>query len=242
MKNQWLTKYSYAHRGLHGAQTGFAENSLSAFREALVQGHGFELDILLSRDKKAMVFHDMDLERLTGHKGQFSDYDATVLRKISLNNSKDTIPALTDVLSMTDGKAPILIEIKGDQGEYETIAQAVWQDIKDYPGPLGIMSFFPEILRWFRDHNCPVPVGLVATDIKDGDLPENYFSDEFQIGIIEEFQADFIAYDIAALPNTVTEYCQKADVPVLTWTVRTKDDRLKSAEHTDTVIFENSGP
>ena len=54
---------SYAHRGLHGA--GVPENSLAAFREAVLHGYGIELDLQLSRDGEIMVFHDYNLDRMT---------------------------------------------------------------------------------------------------------------------------------------------------------------------------------
>ena len=57
MKHDWLSDKPFAHRGLHDSVTGCVENSLSAFMAANGQGQGIELDVLHSKDCKAMVFH-----------------------------------------------------------------------------------------------------------------------------------------------------------------------------------------
>ena len=55
-----------AHRALHDKAAGRPENSRAAVRAAVQQGYGIEIDLQLSRDGQAMVFHDYDLKRLTG--------------------------------------------------------------------------------------------------------------------------------------------------------------------------------
>lgn len=54
-----------AHRGLHDRSNGIVENSPSAFGAAMDAGYGIELDLQLSGDGQAMVFHDETLDRLT---------------------------------------------------------------------------------------------------------------------------------------------------------------------------------
>ena len=54
-----------AHRGLHQKDSGCVENSLSAIKAAVDIGYGVEIDVQMSRDGQAIVFHDDRLERLT---------------------------------------------------------------------------------------------------------------------------------------------------------------------------------
>ncbi|MBT5074014.1 MAG: glycerophosphodiester phosphodiesterase [Kordiimonadaceae bacterium] len=238
MKHNWLTASQFAHRGLHGPHTGFIENSLPAFNAALEGGYGFELDVLLSRDNVAMVIHDTTLARLTGQNGITIDFTAEEHSKIKLLGTDGTIPTLKETLDQTNGKGPILIEIKGDQGKYSQIAKAVWKDIKSYQGAVAIMSFYPEILEYFKKHFPGVVRGLVATSTNDGGLPKNYFNLDQQIKTIKNLEVDFIAYDISALPNEVTEYCSHWNTPVLTWTVRSDVERKHAQNNTDNIIFE----
>lgn len=234
----WLTQKPFAHRGLHGPRSGHIENSLSAFHAAIKEGFGFELDVLLSKDNKAIVIHDEDLKRLTGQSAKVSLCTADELSNKTLIHSSDHIPSLSQVLNMTKGRSPILIEIKGDQGKYTEIAKAVYQDIKDYKAEIAVMSFYPEIIEYFNNNHPDVIRGLVATPHADDELPTDYFDQDFQIKTIKDLDVAFIAYDIRALPNKVTEHCKENDIPVLIWTVRTDHERQKTDIHADNIIFE----
>ena len=63
---QEIKKYIYAHRGLHDKQNGIPENSMAAFRLAVENGYGIELDIHLSADSAPVVIHDTSLRRTAG--------------------------------------------------------------------------------------------------------------------------------------------------------------------------------
>ena len=52
----------FAHRGIFGGDV--RENSLEAFEAAIENGYGIELDVRLSADGQAMVYHDPSLTRL----------------------------------------------------------------------------------------------------------------------------------------------------------------------------------
>lgn len=236
--NKWLSNIPFAHRGLHGPQTGSVENSISAFSDAIQKGYGFELDVLLSEDGKAIVIHDTNLMRLTGKDIEVINQTADNLCNIKLLNSHDYIPSLAKVLELTNEKAPILIEIKGDQDCYTETAHAVWRDIEFYKGEIAVMSFYPEVLKWFKDYHPHVLRGLVATPLDDGSLPKAYFDKQEQIEFVTSLDVDFLAYDIRALPNMVTEYCRSRDISVLTWTVRSDEDRKRAIKNTDNIIFE----
>jgi len=181
----------------------------------------------------------MSLTRLTDHSGDIQDFTAEQLSEIKLTGSHDVILTLENIMNKVDQRYPVLIEIKGDQGQPEQISRAVFNDTRDYSGPVAIMSFFPDIVLWFRQNAPQVPRGLVATTINDGGLPEEYFSALTQKSLVDSLDVDFIAYDIKALPNQVTEYCRGKTIPVLTWTVRTRQQQKKARQYTDNIIYEN---
>ena len=89
-----------AHRGLHDRAVGVIENSPAAFAAAIAAGYGIELDLQLSRDGVAMVFHDDSLDRLTGETGPVRARDAAALGQIALAGARagDRIPTLGAVL------------------------------------------------------------------------------------------------------------------------------------------------
>src|SRR5437764_1237987 len=70
-----------AHRG--GARLA-PENTLAAFRNALtLPVDAVELDVQMSRDGQALVFHDATMERLTNGQGNILDLDAAYLRSLN---------------------------------------------------------------------------------------------------------------------------------------------------------------
>ena len=54
--------FVFGHRG---SPTKITENTILSFEKAIEQGvDGLEFDIRLSKDKKIVIFHDADLQRL----------------------------------------------------------------------------------------------------------------------------------------------------------------------------------
>ena len=88
-----------AHRGLHDVQAGRPENSLAAVRAAVDVGYGIEIDVQMSADGHAMVFHDDTLDRLTAKAGPIVAHTAEALGRIMLSGSDQTIPTLAQVLA-----------------------------------------------------------------------------------------------------------------------------------------------
>lgn len=92
-----------AHRG---ASADERENTLPAFERAIAVGADFvELDVQVSADGALVVFHDVDLDRLTPLEGP--------LRKRSLAELREhAIPTLDDVLELTHGRIGVMAELK----------------------------------------------------------------------------------------------------------------------------------
>ncbi len=61
-----------AHRAYHDRSAGRPENSRGAVQAAIDAGYNIEIDVQLSADGQAMVFHDYDLRRLTPRGGRLA--------------------------------------------------------------------------------------------------------------------------------------------------------------------------
>ncbi|MGB1575750.1 MAG: glycerophosphodiester phosphodiesterase family protein, partial [Paracoccaceae bacterium] len=70
--NPAFLKTPIAHRALHDASKGIYENCRSAIIAAIEHGYAIEIDLQLSADGRAMVFHDDTLDRLTDKCGDIS--------------------------------------------------------------------------------------------------------------------------------------------------------------------------
>ncbi|WP_114521012.1 glycerophosphodiester phosphodiesterase family protein [Altererythrobacter sp. ZODW24] len=232
----WLSEWQYAHRGLHGV--GVPENSPSAFAGAIRKHMGIECDIQRSRDGRAMVFHDWELDRLTGSTGPVLAKTSDELGRIGLSDGDDTIPTLRRTLDQIGGRVPLLIEIKSKKGaKVSPLCLPVRRALEGYEGQHAIMSFDPRVSRWFADHSPHTPRGLVVTEESERGL----------IGQIRRSLAfrhakpQFLAYDIRDLPSSFAAAKRKAGYPILTWTVRSTELRLRAAEHADAPIAEGVG-
>ncbi|HEX4738541.1 MAG TPA: glycerophosphodiester phosphodiesterase family protein [Allosphingosinicella sp.] len=223
----------FAHRGLHGP--GRPENSRAAFRAAIEAGSGMELDVQASRDGAAIVFHDYDLDRLTATQGRVADLDAHALTALRLCGISETIPLLADVLDLIGGRAPLLIEVKSPNRHVVPLCRAVAAALGDYPGPVGVMSFNPEVGAWFARHTPERLRGLVVTESGKKNVRGRV---ERRLSFWRA-QADFLAYDIRDLPSAFAAGKRAAGVPVYTWTVRTAADRARAAAEADQIIYED---
>lgn len=118
------------HRGVPALHQ---ENTLAGFRRAVALGvPAVELDVRLTRDRHAVVLHDLELERLTGAPGNVIDLtwdqlsrrrirrelpmgiDAHGAPVIARYERSEPIPLLAEVLAEVAGKVAINIELKLD--------------------------------------------------------------------------------------------------------------------------------
>ena len=93
-----------SHRALHDITDGRPENSRAAIRAAIAAGYGIEIDLQISKDGQAMVFHDYDMNRLTEATGEVSDYTAAELGEIALRHGEEGIPTFAEVLELVAGQ------------------------------------------------------------------------------------------------------------------------------------------
>jgi glycerophosphoryl diester phosphodiesterase len=92
-----------AHRG---ASADERENTLPAFERAIAVGADFvELDVQVSADGALVVFHDVDLDRLTPLRGPLGKRPLAELRE-------HAIPTLEDVLELVRGRIGVMAELK----------------------------------------------------------------------------------------------------------------------------------
>lgn len=235
---RWLVEKPFAHRGLHHAGKGIPENSLSAFRGAIKQGVGIEMDVRATADGEAVVFHDDSLERLTGANGAVSTSTALGLKGHRLiGKHDDSIETLSSVLSVIRGRTPVLVEMK-DCGEQNIrLCIAVRRALEGYSGPLAIMSFNPEIPAWFAKTAPKVIRGLVTTD--KGETYGLFGKTRFGHNRNQrKAKAQFIAHDLRCLPSSFVRDARKAGMPTLSWTVRSEADNAHARDNVDNVIFE----
>lgn len=227
----------YAHRGLHG--DGIPENSLAAFARACEEGYGIELDVQLSSDGEVMVFHDATLVRMTGCDGKLCDYSADKLRTIPLADTDQTIPTFAEVLSLVDGRVPLLVELKGETTDV-SLCPKVAALLRDYKGPFCIESFNPLLLGEMKKHMPNVFRGMLYTNVcheKKKRSIRNVLLSAMALNVLAK--PDFIAYNQHyrdSLPVKLTTKLYRA--PHFVWTTRGERERAIARDLGEHAIFE----
>lgn len=225
-----LRGWRYAHRGLHGA--GVPENSMAAFRAALEAGFGIELDIHLMCDGQLAVIHDASLRRTAGADVKIEALSAGELENYCLEGTREKIPLFSQVLDLYAGKAPLIIELKPENGNYQALCEAACKAMEGYEGPWCMESFDPRCVRWLRLHR---------PDIIRGQLTENFVKSSLKLPLLLRFAIthqmenflllpDFVAYKFAdrkTLSNVLVR--RLWGIQGVTWTLK-KPEELAAAE------------
>jgi glycerophosphoryl diester phosphodiesterase len=239
-RTAWLRGQTFAHRGAHDYIQGGSriENSSAAFAEAIRRGLGIECDVQRSRDGRAMVFHDWELDRLTGESGPVAARAAAALGRIALKGSGEGIPTLDALLDQVAGRVPLLIEIKSRR-EVRPIplCLAVRRALEGYRGEHAVMSFDPRVVRWFALHSPDTLRGLVMTEEHD----RGARGAARRHSALWLSRAQFLAYDVRDLPSRFAAAQRRRGLPLLTWTVRSPELAERAAAEADSPIAEGTG-
>ena len=234
-----------AHRALHDRRKGRIENSLSAIRAAIAAGYAIEIDLQLSSDGVAMVFHDDDLDRLTEETGPVRARSAAELGAMRLKGSTDTIPTFAQVLALVAGRVPLLVEIKDQSLRLEKtdgrLEAAAAVDAAQYHGPLAFMSFNPDCVTRIAAL-CPgVPRGLTTSAYDPADwapVPPATCDRLREIADYDPTGSSFISHEAADLDRARVAALRATGAAILCWTIRSPEAEAEARRVAQNVTFE----
>ena len=226
----------YAHRGLHGGK--IPENSLAAFRAATEAGYGIELDVQLSKDGEVVVFHDESLLRVTGCDASLYSKTSSELSELALCDTEEKIPTLREVLSLVDGRVPILVEIKSDHAVFD-VCRKTAEILDGYTGAYMIESFHPLAVNWFRKNRPLVVRGQLSARLFEMGkrTPSMFLVQNLLLNFLA--RPDFVAFDYRHKNRYSFALCRFFHRPyTVAWTVKTVE-ALKASRKFDGIIFED---
>lgn len=244
----WLTARPVAHRGLHDASAGRIENTPTAIEAAAARGFGIEIDVHLSADGRVFAFHDDTLDRLTEGTGETAGLTLRELQAVPFRATSDRIPSLEEVLEIVAGRGPLVIEVKSRFGPRQRdLVEATAKILAGRDEPVVVMSFDPRIVADFAEVAPGIPRGIVADDAADarhyGSFGPEERAELASLAHVGWSKPQFVAYWVKLLPNAVAGRVRDTlKLPLLTWTVRSRDDRATAAAHADQMIFEGFDP
>ena len=243
----WLTARPIAHRGLHDRARGIVENMPAAAQAAIAGNFAIECDVQLTSDGEAMVHHDDELGRLTEGSGALLEKTAAELKATAFRDTPERMMTLGDLCSLVAGRVPLVIEVKSHFDGDRRLVSRMAEVLASYPGPAVGMSFDPDHVVGLRELIPARPRGIVAErHYTAGDWPEASPAQRHGMTHMRHFfrtQPDFVAYWVDELPAVAPWIARNIfGCPLLTWTVRTSDQRQRAARHADQMIFEGFRP
>ncbi len=201
-----------AHRGAKGY---VSENTIAAFEKALeMNADGIELDVFLSADGHAIVFHDETLDRLTGVSGKIQDLTLDEIKTLKVDLKHD-IPTLSEVFDFVDKRCLINIEIKAEAATNDVcdliekyVSDKNWQHEH-----FLVSSFDWPCLQQIRHSHPKIPLGvLTETDI------------DLAIGFAKSIGAETFHPYFHLLDETSVAKIKAENLKLYVWTVNEPED------------------
>jgi glycerophosphoryl diester phosphodiesterase len=194
-----------------------------------------------------MVHHDDALGRLTEGSGRLCDMAAVEIKRVRFKTSADRILTLGELCDLVGGRTTLVLELKSHFDGDRRLAQRAADVLANYAGPVAMMSFDPamiEVVRW------------IAPDLTRGIVAERHYahhewdrfprSEKRRMAFLlhaNRTRPQFIAYGVKDLPAAAPLIARAVfGLPLLTWTVRSDDDRRRAARWADQMIFEGIRP
>ena len=229
-----------AHRGLHDARRGIIENTVSAFQAAI------ETDLQPAASGEPVVFHDEQLERLTEASGPIVSRSHAELSRIPMRRTDDRIMSLPEFLDFVDGRVPLFLEIKSKGRTDRTLERHVAKYLLDYRGPAFVMSFDPGSMAAMREFAPRIARGLSSRRFDKARKSALSFTQRFRLTHkldIYGVRPDFLTYEVNDLAMMAHALRRRFPaLPIICWTVKTREERRKAMLFADGMIFEGYRP
>jgi glycerophosphoryl diester phosphodiesterase len=243
----WLTARPVAHRGLHDRGRGIIENMPAAIAAAVAANFSFEVDLQLTADGEAMVHHDDELGRLTEGSGALLSKTAAELKQVAFKETAERMMSLGDLCALVKGRVPMVLEVKSHfDGDRRLVARMA-EVLAAYTGSVVGMSFDPDQVVALREAMPRLPRGIIAQRSYDDEdwatLTPSQRAGMLQLRHGFRTRPHFVAYWVDDLPALAPWIARHIfGCPLLTWTVRTQDQRDRAARYADQMIFEGFRP
>lgn len=218
-----------AHRG--GALL-WAENSLTAFRNALALGVDYlETDIHLTADGQLVVLHDATLDRTTTGRGSVAAVKLAELASVRLKTADgattaDGVPTLAALLDLlAPERAELLLEIKvgADRQRYAGIEEKALEAVtrRGLLDRTLVMGFQADTIRRVRELE---PKARTVWLVSRTQLERQRMSASDAVRFAAQAGAAVLGIQHTALDAAAVDAARRANVRVAAWTVNEEPD------------------
>jgi len=146
------------------------ENTLHSFSLAFQQGADvLETDLRITRDGIIVLFHDERVDRMTDGQGPVFAHTLSELKRLRVRDPDGSwgiqqIPALSELLAMTQGHVPLLLELKDVRFFEPEMAKRLVNLLADYRAltKSAVVSFNAALVDALRRTGAKIPTGLIT--------------------------------------------------------------------------------
>lgn len=240
-ERRWLVDRPIAHRGLHNLAAGIPENSIGAFDAAIQRFLPIEFDVRLTEDGYAVVYHDENLNRLTGIDRPVAATTLHDMQALRIAGTDQRPPSLFETLDFIGGRVPVLIELKavGRPGPLESV---VAEALSRFHGLAAVQSFSPRSMQWFREYAPQVTRGQLSGAYHGHGLSSLHRFIQRHLLMLRISRPHFIAHHVSSLGLPAVRLWRRLGGPTLAWTVRSDRDLDRVRARADGLIFEGFDP
>jgi glycerophosphoryl diester phosphodiesterase len=209
-----------AHRG---AGILAPENSLSAIERSIGLGADLvEIDVQSTRDGVIVLFHDVDLMRLTGDSRRIRDLTYESLARIDIGRgfapeyAGERIPTLEQCLERAKGRIGVQIELKYF-GFDPRLAEECVRLVRAHgmEGEAVLMSLHPRGVRQLQELAPDIPVGYLSI---------------LSAGELARVDADFVGVPFSRATPAFMRAARRRSLPVYVWGVNRPDRMIAAIE------------
>ncbi|MEF9951985.1 MAG: glycerophosphoryl diester phosphodiesterase membrane domain-containing protein [Clostridium sp.] len=219
-----------AHRG---SSISAPENSKSAVELAILEGADYaEIDVMLTKDKHVVLFHDNNLKRIDGTERRIKDMTLKEVRGVdngsyfSKEYKGEKIPTLKEILELAKGSIKLNIELKtvssNDQLP-EEVAKVIKEAKMDKQVVVSSLDY--DALKVFKTCLPVVDVGYIVT---------------FGFGDLTKLDVDFLSMEYGMVSKKRIYDLHSIGKKVHVWTLNTVGEVEKAIEMgVDNIITDN---
>jgi len=200
----------------------------------------------LLADGELAVIHDSSLIRTAGVDVKIEELTSKDLENYYLEGTAETIPTLKEVLTLFDGAAPLIIEIKAVGKNFAQLCERVAKELEDYNGTCCIESFDPRCVYWFAKHKPDVIRGQLSEDfLRNKESKAPFILKLLMSNLLTNFltKPDFIAYRFADRTHLSNRICIDLwKMQSVGWTITKEEDMSSAKAENIFPIFEKMNP
>ncbi len=227
--DHWLIEYNgkknqIQHRGI--ADSSLKEHSREAFEKCVQLNKVIEFDVI-RYEGKIVCYHDDGITKKLGQKKSISE-------KPDIKNSL----LLGEILSIVNGKVPIIIDIKDFSLFDRSFEDEIMNELCNYEGDFAVQSFNTLVNMYFMSRYEHVVRGQVGHSLNGLKKLRKVILTICNFCLFYRGRPDYIVYDLDPNVYLLSKFNNILGLPVIGYTALSEEDIIAYSSFFDNFIVE----